>query len=96
MENGTKSTDAANANLLKVKQPKASKADANSAVARKSALSGEDEEEKFVHPQPKRPASSWIFFNTSFCKKFVEDGGERIKAFTAAGEAWKAMTEAEQ
>ena len=96
LENGTKSTDAANAHLLKVKQPRASKADAKSAGAGKSALAGEDEEEEFVHPQPKRPASAWIYFNTSFCKTFVEEGGERAKAFTAAGEKWGQMSEEEK
>ena len=56
----------------------------------------EEEEEKFVHPPPKRPASAWIFWNTSFCKKYVEDGGERVKAFKAASEAWNLMSEEEK
>ena len=53
----------------------------------------EDEEEKFVHPPPKRAPSPWVFFNVEFCKKYVEDGGERKHAFTKAGEAWNGMSE---
>ena len=62
---------------------------------KRSALddSEEDEEEKFVHPPPKRAPSPWIFFNVEFCKKYVEDGGERKNAFTKASEAWNSMSE---
>ena len=40
------------------------------------------------HPPPKRPAGAYLFHNTAFVKKFVDDGGERKLAFTASGEAW--------
>ena len=57
------------------------------------AAVAEEEESKFVHPPPKRPGSAWLYFNTEFCKKFVEDGGERTKAFTAASASWNGLSE---
>ena len=48
------------------------------------------------HPLPKRAGSAWLYFNTSFSKKFVEDGGVRTEAFRAASEKWKVMSEEEK
>ena len=94
LENGSKSTDEANKHLLKVKKPKvAPKTNSKSAIEKED---DDDEEEKFVHPPPKRPGSSWLYFNTEFCKKFVEEGGERIKAFKAASDKWNAISEEEK
>ena len=39
------------------------------------------QDEEVKHPPPKRAGSPWLYFNTEFCKKFVEDGGERLQAF---------------
>ena len=93
LENGTKSTDPENKHLMKV--PKKDKPAKSNKKSGKLALDDdeEDEEEKFVHPPPKRAASAWVYFNSEFCKKFVEGGGDRKDAFTKAGEAWAGMSE---
>jgi len=93
LEDGSKSTDEKNAHLLKVKKPKSVR---RSAPGKLSLDGSDDEEAKFVHPPPKRPGSAWLFFNTEFCKEFVEGGGERAKAFTAASEKWSALPDAEK
>ena len=63
----------------------------------KSGAAGNvEEEKKFEHPPPKNAPSAYINFNTAFCKKFVEDGGEYKLAFTAAGAKWSSMNEEEK
>ena len=95
LENGTKSTDPENADLLKVKARKS-----RDGSKKQSALDldadDESEEEKFVHPPPKRAGSAWLYFNTEFCKKFVQDGGARGQAFSEASQKWNSLSEEEK
>ena len=45
------------------------------------------------HPLPKRPPSSWSYFNQEFNKKWVAEGKKPTEAFKGASIEWKPMTE---
>ena len=53
---------------------------------------------KDLGPEPKRPSSSYMFFNTSFVKKAREADPElkNADAFKLAGQKWKEMSEKEK
>lgn len=54
------------------------------------------QDEEVKHPPPKRAGSAWLYFNTEFSKRFVEEGGDRTQAFSAASTRWSEMSEAER
>jgi hypothetical protein len=62
MEDGSKSTDEANAHRFKVKKEKKTE----------DGESSEDEK----HPAPKRATSAWGFFQVQECKRLREIDGE--------------------
>lgn len=53
---------------------------------------------KDLGPEPKRPSSSYMFFNTSFVKKAREQDPElkNSDAFKLAGQKWKEMSDEEK
>jgi len=86
LEDGSKSTDPQNADLLKVK------------VKRGKKNKGKDEsdsDEDDSHPPPKKAISAWGFFNAEMAKKFAAEGKQK-EAFQLASELWNKMTDAEK
>ena len=80
LEDGSKSTDAANKHLLKVKAKK-SKDDNDKNEASRA----------WEHPPPKRAMTAWTFFNQAKHPEYVAQG-KRKEAFSLAAAAWGACT----
>lgn len=85
LDDGSKSTDPQNADLLKVKAKK----------VKKSKKGDESESEDDTHPPPKRAISAWAYFNSKMAAQFAKEGKQK-EAFQLASDLWNKMTEAEK